>query len=76
MKFEAKLTTNWRVTVPKEVRRAIGLKPGDKIVFERKGSGFIKVNDSPMVKQYITLARLYKLEIILMDIFPECNSSS
>ncbi len=39
-------------------------------------SGFIKVNDSPMVKQYITLARLYKLEIILMDIFPECNSSS
>jgi hypothetical protein len=39
-------------------------------------SGYIKVNDSPMVKQYITLARLYKLEIILMDIFPECNSSS
>ena len=37
-------------------------------------SGFIKVATSPMVKQYITLARLYKLEIILLDIFPECNS--
>lgn len=36
-------------------------------------SGFIKVATSPMVKQYITLARLYKLEIILLDIFPACN---
>lgn len=36
-------------------------------------SGFIKVATSPMIKQYITLARLYKLEIILLDIFPECN---
>jgi hypothetical protein len=36
-------------------------------------SGFIKVNDSPMVKQYITLAKIYKLEIILIDIFPSCN---
>lgn len=36
-------------------------------------SGFIKVASSPMIKQYITLARLYKLEIILIDIFPSCN---
>ena len=31
-------------------------------------SGFSKVNDSPMVKQYITLAKLYKLEIKLVKI--------
>ena len=37
-------------------------------------SGFIKVATSPMVKQYITLARLYKLEIVLLDIFPVCNT--
>ena len=37
-------------------------------------SGFVKVATSPMIQQYITLARLYKLEIILVDLFPECNN--
>lgn len=36
-------------------------------------SGFIKVASSPMVHQYISLARLYKLEIILIDLLPACN---
>ena len=36
-------------------------------------SGYIKVASSPMVKQYISLAKLYKLEIILIDLFPNCN---
>lgn len=36
-------------------------------------SGYIKVFSSAMVHQYISLARLYKLEIILVDLFPECN---
>ncbi len=43
---------------------------------DSKKSGFIKVNDSEMVKQYISLVRLYKLEIILVDIFPECNKKN
>ena len=36
-------------------------------------SGYIKVASSPMIRQYIALARLYKLEIILVDIYPDCN---
>ncbi len=36
-------------------------------------SGYSKVASSKMVEQYIALARLYKLEIILVDIFPKCN---
>lgn len=36
-------------------------------------SGYIKVSSSGMVHQYIQLAKLYKLEIILVDLFPECN---
>ncbi|MDP2806706.1 MAG: hypothetical protein Q8O74_01050, partial [bacterium] len=36
-------------------------------------SGYIKVATSEMVQQYISLARLYKLDIILVDIFPKCN---
>ncbi len=40
-----------------------------------KKSGYIKVSTSPMIKQYINLARLYKLEIILIDLFPKCNKN-
>jgi len=36
-------------------------------------SGYIKVASSPMIAQYIILAKLYKLEIILIDLFPKCN---
>jgi|GEM_PF-1036085 len=38
-----------------------------------KKSGYIKVRDSVMVQQYISLARLYKLDIYLIDICPACN---
>jgi hypothetical protein len=38
-----------------------------------KKSGYLKVKDSSMVQQYISLARLYKLDILLVDLFPECN---
>ena len=37
-------------------------------------SGYVKVASSAMVQQYISLARLYKLEIALVDLFPACNS--
>lgn len=36
-------------------------------------SGYIKVASSEMVQQYISLARLYKLDIFLVDLFPECK---
>jgi ribosomal protein L21 len=36
-------------------------------------SGFIKVASSEMVRQYISLAKLYKLDIFLIDLFPKCN---
>ena len=38
-----------------------------------KKSGYLKVKDSAMVQQYIKLAKLYKLDIYLVDLFPECN---
>ena len=38
-------------------------------------SGFIKVKDSAMVQQYINLAKLYKLDIYLVDICPGCNDN-
>jgi hypothetical protein len=36
-------------------------------------SGYLKVKDSAMVQQYISLAKLYKLDIFLVDLFPMCN---
>ena len=36
-------------------------------------SCYLKVKDSAMVQQYISLAKLYKLDIYLIDIFPKCN---
>jgi AbrB family looped-hinge helix DNA binding protein len=38
MRKEAKLTSKGQVTVPKEIRRALGVKTGDKLVFEENGN--------------------------------------
>ena len=37
MQKEAKVTSKGQITVPREVRRALGVKPGDKIIFEQNG---------------------------------------
>ena len=37
MQREAKITSKGQITVPREVRQALGVAPGDKIVFEQNG---------------------------------------
>ena len=37
MQREAKITSKGQITVPREVRQALGVNPGDKIVFEQNG---------------------------------------
>ena len=37
MQKEAKITSKGQITVPREVRHALGVKPGDKLVFEQNG---------------------------------------
>ncbi len=37
MQKEAKVTSKGQIMVPREVRRALGVKPGDKIIFEQNG---------------------------------------
>jgi antitoxin PrlF len=39
MQKQAKITSKGQVTVPIEVRRILGVRPGDKIVFEGDESG-------------------------------------
>jgi hypothetical protein len=38
-------------------------------------SGYIRVVSSQMIQQYILLSKLYKLDVHLVDLFPECNAS-
>ena len=40
MKKKARITSKGQITVPREVRRAMGVRPGDSLVFEQKGSEF------------------------------------
>lgn len=37
MQREAKITSKGQITVPREIRHALGVKPGDKIIFEQIG---------------------------------------
>jgi AbrB family looped-hinge helix DNA binding protein len=40
MTSKAKITSKGQITVPRAVRRALGVKAGDNLVFEQKANGF------------------------------------
>lgn len=39
MQKQAKITSKGQVTVPREVRRVLGVRTGDKLLFESDGQG-------------------------------------
>lgn len=43
--FLAKITSKGQITVPVEIRRSLGVKPGDKIRFEQQEGGIRVVRD-------------------------------
>jgi len=45
----AKVSANGQITVPVEIRRALKLKAGDKILFHQKENGEITVNNTSLV---------------------------
>lgn len=51
--FRAKVTSKGQITVPVEIRRSLGVKPGDSIRFEQQEGGIRVVRDasqSPLEK--------------------------
>lgn len=40
MQTRAKITSKGQITVPREVRRALGVKEGDNLIFEQTDDGF------------------------------------
>jgi len=45
----ARVSQNGQITVPVEIRRALNIKTGDKIVFLRKSNGEIVVNNTALM---------------------------
>jgi len=45
----AKISTNGQITVPAEVRTALGLKAGDKVLFVRNPDGGFQINNASLV---------------------------
>ena len=39
MKKQASITGKGQITVPQQIRRALGVRPGDKLLFETDGAG-------------------------------------
>lgn len=39
MHKQAKITSKGQITVPREVRRALGVRAGDRLLFESDGTG-------------------------------------
>lgn len=48
-----KVTTEGQVTIPKEIRESLGVKPGDEIEFEETDDGYLlrkSTDDNPFEK--------------------------
>lgn len=42
----AKITSKGQITIPKEIRRKLGVKDGDKVLFVEEGGRIIMMNSS------------------------------
>jgi AbrB family looped-hinge helix DNA binding protein len=53
MKKQAKVTSKGQITIPLEIRRALGVAPGDRLVFENDGGNIhvrAATHSSPFAK--------------------------
>ena len=48
---KTKVTEKFQITIPKEVREAVGLKPGEVVVVERENEEKIIVKRFPKIKE-------------------------
>ncbi len=45
----AKVSANGQITVPVEIRRALKLKEGDKVLFHQNANGEIVINNTSLI---------------------------
>jgi antitoxin PrlF len=41
MKESTTITAKGQVTIPKEIRKALGLRPGDRVIFKKEGAAIV-----------------------------------
>ena len=51
----AKMTSKGQLTIPKDVRIALGLNTGDKVLFIEKDGGFFIVKDTPKADMRVNI---------------------
>ena len=68
----ARVSANGQITVPVEIRRALKLKEGDKVLFFQKDNGEVVVNNTSLVAiqeaQRAVMGSVYSEEEVLADI--------
>jgi AbrB family looped-hinge helix DNA binding protein len=68
----AKVSANGQITVPVEIRRALKLKEGDKVIFYQRENGEIVVNNTSLVAiqevQAAVSGSEYSEEDVLADV--------
>jgi len=68
----ARVSANGQITVPVEIRRALKLKEGDKVLFLQKENGEIIVNNTSLVAigeaQQAVAGSAYSEDEILADV--------
>ena len=45
----AKVTTKGQITIPAAIRKALGIKTGDKVLFAEKGNGAIEIQNATLI---------------------------
>jgi AbrB family looped-hinge helix DNA binding protein len=56
MRYNAKVTSKGQITVPVEIRRHLGLEPGDTMVFEKQAE-YVTVDRQQTVHEYFSALR-------------------
>ena len=63
MKFERELGEKGQVVIPKDIRKLLGLRSGQKVIFEtREDEVVLKTEDDPtaFLKEFFSIPRLKK----------------
>ncbi|MCR2834837.1 AbrB/MazE/SpoVT family DNA-binding domain-containing protein [Parerythrobacter lacustris] len=63
MRYETNMTVKGQITVPKDVRDQLGLKPGQKVQIEMSNDGDVRIlRASPEAKHEARLARVREVQ--------------